>query len=223
MNMLQALLADPSFVSNAVLLILGAVLTGFLVPIVKSRLDDASAARKQLLEAELSRQSEFLRAQTDLLASFSDETWAFLFTAFKVSYAEAWEDTETQEQAWEVYTPMSWTHLGRIRAIISKSKRLIGDGCYVSLLETYEWLLRSDDDLAAFHQEGHSPKEWQDFHFKRFTEAALVMDGAIEGLANELKLSAGPAVRPPPGSSAAPVGRQLHSISPMHWAARSWA
>src|SRR5262245_60525271 len=130
MGPFSSLLEDSAFLGNVVLLLLGAALTGILVPFVKARLDDSSAQRKQLLEAELSRQGEFLRSQTELLATFADATWAFLFDAFKVSYSEAWEDEETQEEAWNAYTPLSWTHLGRIRAIISKSKRLISEDSY---------------------------------------------------------------------------------------------
>ena len=142
------LIGDASFLGNAALLILGAVLTGFLVPFVKARLDDASARRKQLLEAELARQSEFLQSQIDLLTSFSDATWEFLFDAFKVSYAEAWEEEAAKNAAWEAYEPLSWKHLGKIRAIISKSKRLLSEACHKNLIATYDWLWHYDDELA---------------------------------------------------------------------------
>ena len=196
MDALKSLATDSSFLASVILLFLGAALTGLLLPVVKARLDNTSAERKLLLEAELARQTEFLRAQTDLLASFSDATWAFLFDAFKVSYAEAWEEEEAQVEAWDSYTPLSWTHLGRVRAIVSKSKRLIADDSHRRLLTTYEWLLEYDDALAAFNKEEHGAEDWQEFHKVRFREAALRMDHAIESLANELRLSAGSELRP---------------------------
>jgi hypothetical protein len=202
---------ESSFISNALLLVVGAVLTGILVPFIKARLDDASAERKQLLEAELSRQTEFLRSQIDVLTSFSDATWAFLFDAFKVSYAEAWEEEETQIEVWESYTPLSWTHLGRIRAIISKSKRLVGDDCYQQLIATYEWLVWHDDKLAMFNVAERPKEDWRQFHQDSFAEAAAKMDGMIERLARELQLSGGSQLqsisrRQPARTLAGPVG-----------------
>jgi hypothetical protein len=190
------LIGDASFLGNAALLILGAVLTGFLVPFVKARLDDASARRKQLLEAELARQSEFLQSQIDLLTSFSDATWEFLFDAFKVSYAEAWEEEAAKNAAWEAYEPLSWKHLGKIRAIISKSKRLLSEACHKNLIATYDWLWHYDDELAIHLSEGHTQEEWRGFHEYHFAEAAARMDQAIAHLANELRLSAGSEVGP---------------------------
>jgi len=191
MDSLRALVTDHTFLANVFLLMLTGALTGFLVPVIKARWDDASAERKQVLQAELSRQAEFLQAQAELLGTFSDATWAFLFDAFKVSYAEAWEDEETQIEAWDVYTPLSWTHLGRIRAIISKSKRLIGDDCHRTLLATYDWLVQYDDSLAEFQVGKHPPGDWQRFHQDFFRQAAMKMDDTISHLANELRLSAG--------------------------------
>lgn len=191
------LITDPSFLSDVVLLLLGAALTGLLVPIVKSRLDSQGADRKQRLDAELARQGEFLRAQADLLASFSDETWTFLFAAFKVSYANAWEDAETHEEVWDAYVPTSWTHLGRIRAIISKAKRLVGKDCYRVLIGSYDWLIQYDEELTDYVEEGHTAEEWQAFHKSRFSEAATRTDQVIESLAAELRLSAGSEPLPP--------------------------
>ncbi|HYC33469.1 MAG TPA: hypothetical protein VEB59_14370 [Gemmatimonadales bacterium] len=205
MDALRDLLSDRSFLTSVILLILTAVLTGLLVPILKTRWDEASAERRQRLEAELARQSEFLRAQTELLAAFSDATWAFLFDAFQVSYAEAWEELETQEQVWETYTPASWTHLRNIRAIISKSKRLVSDDCHRSLLDTYGWLVQYDDALAMYQVANHPPKDWEQFHQRYFEEAGKRMDDTIALLATELQLSA--------ESRPAPVGGKVGAVA----------
>jgi hypothetical protein len=191
MAALPPLLDDPAFLRKLLLLVAAAILTGLMVPWVKSRLDNAAAARKQILEAELSRQAEFLKGQIDLLTTFSDAVWAFLFDAFQVSYAEAWEDADIQDAAWNVYSPSSWTHLRGIRAIISKSKRLVRDECHRRLLETYAWLVDYDDQLAAFNVGQREKHEWQEFHQRYFQEAAERIDDAISGLATELRLSAG--------------------------------
>jgi hypothetical protein len=87
-DVLYGLLLSPDFLGKALLLILGAALTGILVPHVKARLDEGGAERKKLLEAELARQSELINSQIQLLRKFSEISWKFLFAAFKVSVGE---------------------------------------------------------------------------------------------------------------------------------------
>jgi hypothetical protein len=173
-----------------ILLAAGAALTGFLVPYIKSRLDDASATRKQLLDATLARHAELFGAQVKLLTDFSDTGWRFLFGAFKVSYAFAWEDDDSQNEVTSTYAPLSWELLTAIRATISKATRLLSTASLNRLLATYDWLIAFDDELANMLEKEATNAQWEEFHRRRFPEAAGVMDHAIAALANELKLTA---------------------------------
>jgi hypothetical protein len=187
---LFALLTSKEFLEKAVLLILGAVLTGLLVPFVKARLDETSGRRKTLLEAELARQRELIDSQIKLLNQFSDVTWKFLFAAFKVSYTQAWEDEEAQREACGEYGPLSWELLTQIRAIVSPAQRLTSKASQERLMQTYEWLIRLDDQVSTMVDKEVGPEVWVEFHQKNFREAGQVVDEAIESLARDLNLSA---------------------------------
>ncbi len=60
METLRSLFADSSFLANVFLLLLGAALTGFLVPVVKGRLDNASAERTTIATSVYDRLQQTL-------------------------------------------------------------------------------------------------------------------------------------------------------------------
>jgi len=129
---LSELLTSKEFLEKAFLLMIGAALTGLLVPVVKARLDESGARRKTLLEAELARQTALIDSQIKLLNQFSDAAWKFLFTVFRVSYTQAWEDEKAQRAAIDEYDPRSWELLMQMRATISQEQ----------LMQTYQWRTR---------------------------------------------------------------------------------
>jgi hypothetical protein len=190
-NALFMLLTSREFLEKALLLILGAVLTGLLVPFVKTRLDETSARRKTILEAELARQSELIAAQIKLLSQFSEVTWKFLFAAFKVSYTQAWEDEKAQHEAYSAYGPLSWELLTQIRAVISTATRLTSKASQERLMRTYDWLIHLDDQVSIrVDKKVSSSEEWMTFHQDNFLAASKMVDEAIESLARDLHLSA---------------------------------
>jgi len=131
---LSELLTSKEFLEKAFLLMIGAALTGLLVPVVKARLDESGARRKTLLEAELARQTALIDSQIKLLNQFSDAAWKFLFTVFRVSYTQAWEDEKAQRAAIEEYDPRSWELLMQMRATISPAPRLTSKGSQEQLM-----------------------------------------------------------------------------------------
>lgn len=184
-----ALLVSQDFLEKALLLILGAVLTGILVPVVKARLDAGNAKRRKLLEAELARQRELIESQIKLLSEFSELTWKCLFAAFKVCHTHAVAATEAQKKAYEEYAPLSWELRMRIRALVSEATRLVSKDTHDLLWRAYDFLNSLDIQVSEKENEGASAEEWETFYHELLGEAGKVVDEAIKSLAKDLDLS----------------------------------
>ena len=87
MNAIVNLLASASFLEKALLLVLAAVLTGILVPVVKSKMDRATFERQRTFEAQLGRQSDVIKAQTKFLTDFSNYIWEYHMISQRVSFS----------------------------------------------------------------------------------------------------------------------------------------
>jgi uncharacterized membrane-anchored protein YhcB (DUF1043 family) len=184
-----ALPVSQDFLEKALLLILGAVLTGVLVPVVKARLDAGNAKRRKLLEAELARQTELIESQIKLLREFSELAWKFLFAAFKVCHTHARAASEVQEEAYKEYVPLSWELRTRIRAMVSEATRLGSEGTHDLLKGAHDYLSSLDNQVSEKKNEDASPEEWETFYHKRLGEAGRIVDEAIKSLAKDLDLS----------------------------------
>lgn len=197
-----ALLQSPDFWEKALLLILGAALTGILVPFVKARLDAGNAKRRKVLEAELARQGELIDSQIKLLREFSELVWEFMFPAFKVCYAHAWQDKGAQEEAYQEFAELSWKLRTRVRVLVSEGIRLVSADTHDRLRATRDHLNSVDDRLSEKREEGASAKDWEELYNKLLVEAEEIVDEAIGSLARDLDLSA-------------PTSRGLISTVPM--------
>ncbi len=184
-----ALLVSQDFLEKALLLILGAVLTGILVPVVKARLDAGNAKRRKLLEAELARQRELIESQIKLLSEFSELAWKFLFAAFKVCQTHAVAATEAQKSAYEEYGPLSWELRMGIRALVSEATRLVSKDTHKLLWSAYDHLTSMDEDISDKKTKGVPLEDWEEYYDHQLQTAGKVVDEAIESLAKDLDLS----------------------------------
>ncbi len=184
-----ALLASQDFLEKALLLILGAILTGILVPVVKARLDAGNAKRRKLLEAELARQRELIESQIKLMREFSELAWKFLFAEFKVCQTHAEAATEAQEEAYDEYVPVSWELRTRIRALVSEATRLASKDTHDRLWSAYDYLHTQHNEVSEKKNKGASPEEWKTFYHRLLKEAGKVVDQAINSLAKDLDLT----------------------------------
>lgn len=194
MKNIETVMFSIELLRNILLLCVGAVLTGIIVPFVKAVIDWHSAKRQKLLEAELARQKEIIDSQIKLLSEFSELVWKMVFEVFKVSYAFAWESKEQQQKTYDNYGPVSWELLTKIRSTISSASRLTSNATHQELKEVYKWLINLDDELSAMADESsiadesRSQEEWVVFHRNKFNEAANKIDSVITKLATDLSL-----------------------------------
>lgn len=180
---------SPEFLRSVILLLLGALLTGILVPSIKAIIDWTNAKRQKLLEAQLQRQKELIDAQIGFLVNFSDLSWKLIFEIFKVSYAFAWESEELQKKVYEEYGPKSWELLCMIRAAVSAGTRLSNPVTLRELKDFYSWLIDLDDRLCEMADDRYPQQRWQTFHKECFDEAGQKVDLAISLLSKDLNLS----------------------------------
>src|SRR5688572_27612964 len=112
MDTALAVLASASFLEKMLLLVVGAALTGLIVPVVKFRMDRTNFEQQKKFEAGLARQSEIVKARAQLLRDFVDPVWQFQLLALQVSYDS--HSPERFRAALEQYDEQSWQHLKRI-------------------------------------------------------------------------------------------------------------
>ena len=139
---------------NLLLVIIGVAVTGFLVSLVKARLDRDNARRQKILEADLTRQKEFIDAQIAFLSKFSDIAWKMMFEVFKVSYAFSWEEKKLQDETYDRYGPVSWELFTNLRASISVGTRLTSPSTHKNLMKLYDWFTQVDDEICTKADDG---------------------------------------------------------------------
>ena len=68
MEILLGVLASASFLEKVSLLVVGAALTGIIVPVVKFRMDQTRFEQQKIFEAGLAREAELVRRESSVLA-----------------------------------------------------------------------------------------------------------------------------------------------------------
>jgi len=166
------LLAKESFLQNALLLVLGAALTGLLVPYIKARVDRRSFQERRLFEAYLARQRDVIEAQTRFLNAFSNLIWEYHVISQRVSYARLSGDDDAYKRASEVYRDKLWDLLRRIRSAIGASRWFTSDAAHLALRQWYdEWFVTLELRLRELMERDPSDDEWRNHHTRTHHEA----------------------------------------------------
>jgi ABC-type Fe3+ transport system substrate-binding protein len=121
METFVGVLTSAGFLEKVFLLLVGAMLTGIVVPIVKFYMNKNRFKQEKLFEADLSRQEEIVKARSKFLQDLADPLWQFQLLALQVSYYHDSSDTKFQT-AWEEYDRQSWQYLTKIRALVGGSR-----------------------------------------------------------------------------------------------------
>lgn len=137
------------FVENAVLLLLTALITGLIVPVVLRRIDEGrqeiqSAAQELRLreqkrfEADLARQTKVIDAQGAFLNTIADLLWEYQLLFIAVPYYHQFPQQRGRYlEAVQEYHAKAGECLGRIRAEISKGMRLTTRAMFEELKDLY--------------------------------------------------------------------------------------
>ncbi len=186
MKLLLDALANTQFVENAALLVIAAILTGILVPLVKAIMDQAKFKKQKLFEAALARQSGIITAQRDLLAELSELIWKYQFVQLEVSYDRTTEG-EDYKEALDKYEAVSWDMLAKIRATIGKARWFTSDTTYETLTSFYkDWIISTDQKLMGLVlDEKTTDSEWGKHHDWFYAESARRADTLMRQLAED--------------------------------------
>src|SRR5687768_3659055 len=131
-------LATIGFIEKALLLILGALLTGILVPVVKAKMDKAAFESQKTFEAHVARQSDVIKAQIQFLNDFSDYIWEYHKISQRVSYTRLSGDKEAYQKALQEYKSNVWESLQKTRTAIGKARWFCSDAAHKALTDWYE-------------------------------------------------------------------------------------
>ncbi|HWS89162.1 MAG TPA: hypothetical protein VN282_19475 [Pyrinomonadaceae bacterium] len=217
METLTQTLSSQSFLQGVFLLLLTALLTGLLVPLIKSQIDQKRLLQQKQFEADLARQGQVIDAQVKLLEDLAQILWEYEFLALKVSYYKV-KDESRYLKAVKEFDELSWQSFARIRAEISKSRRLTSKKTYQGLRELYKWMIGKDTELSTMIQNVKKTTlaDWERRHDEFFTEGAWRIDNTLALLAEDLRLTSSRAEikAEAPATDALPAAPARESLKP---------
>jgi hypothetical protein len=138
------------FVEKLTILVLTAVLTGFLVPYILKRVDEAKSKEQKLFEADVARQAKLIDAQAKFLDEITEALWHWRYLSIRVTFHADDPTEERYTAAVEDYEGKIWDVLSSLRNLISKSRRLVSEEAYKSLVSLYDRITELDSQLAQF-------------------------------------------------------------------------
>ena len=196
---------SQELIQSAILLVLGALVSGLLIPYIfrviderraqKRREEDERKQREQMrFEAELERQSKIIESQVALLEQFSDKVWRFQLSAIEVMYYYQFPEEPTYDVVLTNYKQTVGGMLVEIRSLISKSIRLMPVETYQTLVDLYyKDLLELDKKLQqlAAHDDPKTkklPEQWRILNKTTVYSLAERVDMAINMMAESMNL-----------------------------------
>jgi hypothetical protein len=183
------MLLSDQFLERALLLVLGAALTGILVPVVKASMDRTSFERQKRLEAQLARQADIIRAQTQFLRDFSNLVWEFHKICQRVSYTRLSGEREAYDLAVADFRNSLWDVLQRARSEIGSARWFCSDTVHAALVHWYdEWFLTVERDLRRLIDTDPAPDEWLKHHNQVHARAGTTNYGLLKFLSEQFGL-----------------------------------
>ncbi|MEG4215188.1 hypothetical protein QUA27_08450 [Microcoleus sp. Pol14C6] len=202
------------FLEKAILLLLTAGLSGFLIPYILKQIDDRKLRDQKIIdarrikeqkefdalklqeqkefEASLIRENNILEAQIKLLENLSSALWELQLLSLAVSYYKVHPKQERYELALKNYDEKSWGLFKDVRCEISQAARLVSKRKYNNLLNFFSVNLiqEVDEELMRLVDDDNASlerwKEYYDWVLKTFPQE---IDNIITPLAEELRLA----------------------------------
>lgn len=189
MHIITDALKSPSFIQAVGVLIITAVITGLTVPWIKANMDQRKLREQKIFEEGLARQSKVIDAQAALLEQLAELLWGFIILLLEVSYYRLHHNKKAFQSAWERYDKEGWSFFLKIRAQISKARRLTTTQAYQRLLSLYEnRLMEMDSRLVALSGQ-EEDQGWVEFHKQMLTSTVQETDEVLNHLAEEIHLA----------------------------------
>jgi F0F1-type ATP synthase membrane subunit b/b' len=188
-------LSSASFVEAVILLLLTALLTGLLVPIVKGFMDTRNLQKQRLFQEAVARKTKILDSQAELLEVLADVLGGLRMLYTRIAFYARDGRKQEYEAAFKDFEERSWNFLASYRTQLSKAGRLTSEQVRVSLRDLYyETLIPTDRRLYDLVQQAHrddgipAEKEaWAGFFDYLFTDFTDAIDGVLAQLTEEIR------------------------------------
>jgi len=172
---------SKDFIEKISLLMLTAILTGFLVPYILKTIDDGRLRRSKVIEA----QSKFLDDISHIL-------WKWRYLSIKVVYYANRDSIEKYKSVKKEYDENIWEVFNQVRSEISKSRRLVSEKSYKDLLELYTYMVELDKKISSLIERDGPESKWENeasiLNTLIYVDVTKKIDEIVNSLATELHL-----------------------------------
>jgi hypothetical protein len=178
-----------TFVQDVILLLLTAVLTGFLVPYVLKKIDDRRSARQKDHEATMARQAKIIDAQSTVLDDLSKQLWRWRYLSIRLTYYGGEGIQDRFDKAEEEYDRDIWEIFNHVRNEISRSRRLVSEQVYQQLVKFYkEDVVDLDRKITSARGADNVAAAFHDLNEYIFENVTARIDQVLDDVADEMKL-----------------------------------
>jgi hypothetical protein len=181
------------FIEQLFLVFITASVMGLLVPYLLKNIEEKKTVEQKRREAKLARQIKLIDAQGDLLEAISSAFWKWRYSFIRVTYYGANDNSEECEAAWKCYCESVWEILSQIRFQVSRSKWLVSNKQFESLLNFYHQIIELDTKLYTSINNSDSIRrdvELGDLNKLIYGEISDQLDELTNDLAIEMNISA---------------------------------
>jgi hypothetical protein len=150
---------SQDFGEKVLVLLVTAALTGFLVPYVLKRVDENKAIEQKRREADISRQAKIIEAQSVFLDEITETLWRWRYLSMKVAFNGLEKREEQYAMSVKEYEAGIWDVLSKFRNQTSKSRRLVSEKGYKSLVALYDRITELDGRLDQIVRQALPPEQ----------------------------------------------------------------
>lgn len=165
---IRKVLFGESFIENAILLLLTAVITGIAVPLTITWINANETRRQQTINEAKARNESLLVAQSKLLDDFSETIFLIQTLALDVSWHgyPGYENKEMQKKAYDRYSDQIIGHISRWRAQIARARILASQEVAKKMRDYFEIMFLQDAEIVQLYNRQASSAEWKSRHTK---------------------------------------------------------
>ena len=185
---------SSSFIDSVILILITAIISGLLIPIIKSNMDQRKYREQKKFEQELYRQGKRIEAQAKLLEDLNDLLWEFQLLSLEPASFRLQGDQENGEDSSKKYREEALGLLNKIRSQVGKARSLASPEIYQKLLGIYQGLAnRLDPWLQRLEENQNASKDdWREYEDYVSKEVVQQIEDTVNLLAWDLGLA-----RPP--------------------------
>jgi hypothetical protein len=181
-----------TFWEQLLILLTTALLTGFIVPYVLKRIDEAKSIEQKLREAGIARQAKLIDAQSNFLDETAEVLWAWRYLSMKVAYDGSAPVDDLYAASVLEYQKGIWGILSRLRKQTSKARRLVSESGYERMVALYDQIVELDGQIEGLVR-AQMPLEKRTEAFSPIqvclrNEMTEKLDSTLYALAKEVQL-----------------------------------